>query len=218
MTLLEDVYSAKERQDAFAHQIIGEGGFFYDFGCEWADGCRRTTTGAKQGNNTVALEREFGWSGLLFDIEQYGGDCGRSKSTFFRIDLSKEMDRLKQILKDNTPTKTVDYVSIDTGTNATIPPIQCMFDCGIDFKVMTLEHDLYVGHEDQVAIRRDSRKLLHDNGYFLLFGDVTGGEEAGFPHEGSPWEDWWINPTYCDERLTSIQENNLFFEDCITKY
>jgi len=205
-----DPYCAKERQDAFAHNLIGNDGFFYDFGCEWADGSRNIADGIKQGNNTLALERNFNWSGILFDINQFGGACGRSKSKFFRIDLSQEIDRLKEILNENTPTKTVDYVSIDTAANATTPPIQAMFDCDIEFKVMTLEHDLYGGHIDQQLIRKESRQLLSDNNYLLLFGDVC-------LADGSPWEDWWVNPKFFNKDITSLKEDSIYFEDCIRK-
>jgi hypothetical protein len=70
-----------------------------------------------------------------------------------------------------------------------------------NFKIITLEHDAYLGQNfvDQEQIPQ--RQLLESKGYKLVCADVS--------HDNHPdlyFEDWWINPTYFeDEEIKNLK-------------
>lgn len=58
-----------------------------------------------------------------------------------------------------------------------------------------------------------AKDMLQAKGYFLLFEDVSF-ETGGSIH---PMEDWWINPQYFPEFVTTISGKGLHFIDCIKR-
>jgi len=203
-------FYSRELQDVFAHKLIGDNGFFLDFGSSNPNGCRGERNGLC--SNTAALEKNFGWKGLLFDIYNFGAG-GRKSSKFFQVDC-KETQKISQILDENLDLKTVDYVSIDTEWNATLPILDALFASLEGFKVMTLEHDSFRGAH-YAQMKEESREKLFSRGYFLLFGDIR--LEEGHRHAKKPWEDWWINPSAFSKEVQLLQENDLPYMECISR-
>lgn len=174
----ETSYS-KEQQDLFAKKLIGENGFFLDIGCDHPS----------RGNNTKLLEQN-GWNGLAFDIGpnlELWGQQGR-RATTYNVDASSE--DFIDILKTHK-IKEVDYISLDIDEDS-FGCLKNLISADIQFKCMTLEHtwDLNNMHLNCVE---DSRELLTNRGYKLLFKDVriTPNNEDG--HGFKPFEDWWVN-------------------------
>ena len=113
----------------------------------------------------------------------------------------------------------VDYLQIDIdppGNNLEI--LKKILLSGLEFGVITFEHDAWRNTTETHAVREQSRALLHQQGYQLIVGDVCLLSEYKTPW---PFEDWyantrtvptsiiqsyqWINPTtdakYCQDIL-----------------
>lgn len=138
------------------------------------------------GNNTLLLEKEFGWKGVGLDL-----------SDDF-VAAHNRIRKNKCLLKDATtinyenflnglgfPT-TIDYLQIDCD-----PPevsynilLTIPFDT-YTFAVITYEHDYYC--DETKSFRDKSRQYLESYGYIRVVGNVS-------PEGKNPYEDWWVNP------------------------
>jgi hypothetical protein len=199
-----------ERQDEFVWALLGDvwNGTFLDIGCHYPYGS----------SNTYIFEKERNWTGLGFDIVDSTPWTGpfdwvtrRPKTKFIQTDVTKP--EFTQILLDNVPRLTIDYVSLDVDTeipgfghrNLGWEVLPKMIDGGIKFKVMTMEHE-YCYNGD--LVRKPSRDLLHGLGYKMLFEDVC------FP-DGKIWEDWWIDPSYFPSDIFKFGGCRLNYNQCI---
>ena len=146
-------------------------GFFIDIGCQLPDKI----------NNTLLLEKH-GWNGISFDIVDYGKEWETRRTPFICADvLTCDFNEFK------VP-KIIDYLSLDIDQfgGARYKALERVIDFGFEFKVITIEHDVYVGYDE--SERQPQRKLLKELGYSLRYPDVC--------NMGVPFEDWWINPKY----------------------
>ena len=137
-------------------------------------------------------------------------DCNWSdhrQSTFCQVDATSP--RLTQMLKDLVGEKVVDYISLDVDggeTNYSAEALQRILDAGVQFKVMTLEHESFK-HGDSVTA--PTRQRLLDRGYQMLFEDVSF-------EDGNAWEDWWIKPELIPvENIMSIKQKGKTFNECL---
>ena len=175
---IETSYS-KEQQDLFAKKLIGENGFFLDIGCDHPS----------RGNNTKLLE-ENGWNGLAFDKGanlQFWEQEGR-RATTYNVDACSE--DFIDILKTHK-IKEVDYISLDIDEDS-FGCLKNLVSADIQFKCMTLEHTWNLHNMDLNCVE-DSRKLLTNCGYKILFKDVTMAHDNEDGHDLKPFEDWWVN-------------------------
>ena len=70
------------------------------------------------------------------------------------------------------------------------------------FAVITFEHD-YKGREDRLLVREESRKILNDRGYYLVFEDITNIEPKWV------YEDWYVHPDLVDMNyIKKLQAGN----------
>lgn len=193
-----------ERQDEFVYHVLAKHldteGFFLDIAC--AD--------PRDASNTYALEKYFGWSGIGFDIGNVEEDCNWSdhrQSTFCQVDATSP--RLTQMLKDLVADKIVDYISLDVDggeTNYSAQALQRILDAGIQFKVMTLEHESF---KHGSSVTAPTRQRLLDRGYQILFEDVCF-------EDGNAWEDWWIKPELIPvENIMGIKQKGKTFNECL---
>ena len=174
----EETYS-KEHQDLFVKKLIGDNGFFLDIGC-------RTPV---QENNTKLLESS-GWSGMLFDIEEFFiKQCQEQRlNQSFCVDVTSK--EFIEILKQNECPKVIDYISMDVD-GASVQCLKNLLEAGFSFRCMTFEHTWDLKNPKIENCIEESRSLLKSFGYNILFEDVTlpHGE-----HAGKAFEDWWIHP------------------------
>ena len=192
-----------ERQDEFVYHVLAKHlkspGTFLDVGCA-------TPVSA---NNTYILEKYLNWTGLAFDIGDVEADENWSKyrnTTFKQIDAtSPEMTSYLQ----NLDNKVFDYISLDVDsydTSYSAEALKRIMDAGIEFKVMTLEHESF---KHGTSITKPTRDILHSKGYRMLFEDVSFEDE-------NPWEDWWINPELIPiENIMNIYKKGATFNECI---
>ena len=160
--------SAQARQDEFVLSLIDKGTFI-DIGCYHPE----------KFNNTYLLE-QHGWVGIALDIFDFSEMWLSRTTPFIWADaLTYDYSDLPQL---------IDYLSLDVeGEGDRFKVLQrVMF--ARDFKVITIEHDIYKGYEKTEA--EPQRKLLTELGYHLLCKNVMA--------DTRPFEDWWVNPKYLD--------------------
>ena len=190
-----------ERQDEFAYHIIGKRlkrkGYFLDVACGHP----------LDANNTYLLEKMLGWDGLSIDCTDIENVCSWSefRNTKFCVG-DVRTPQLTDIITQAIKTTDVDYLSIDVDhaeTQLSHLAFEKIFNAGITFKAMNIEHESFK-HGDLVI--KYTRDYLFRSGYHLLFQDVA------FPN-GGPFEDWWIDPKCINHSpdLTVVSDNNSIF-------
>lgn len=214
-----DSYSY-EQQDEFIFTLFNykTSGYFIDVACGHPI----------LGNNTYALDKNFNWDGLCFEIgdvrfSQYfsGKDLQthniswdhNRKSKLVLMDATKH--HFTEYLKNNCP-NTVDYISLDVdaaGINLAYETLNRILDAGIRFKAMTFEHEVYLNQ----TVQAPSRQLLEGLGYKRLFGNVRLWGGGVHNDRGCFSEDWWIDPTCFEVDLMSIASEELYFFECVDR-
>jgi hypothetical protein len=174
-------------QDLFVFNLIKNKGQFLDLGCYLP----------KKINNTYLLELN-GWNGVSVDIIDYSEQWKERSTQFinqdcFNIDFEK-------FLPNYFDSKTIDYLSLDMEKiGERYKLLQKILNNGYDFKVITIEHDSYLGHEFESNEKIPQREILTNNGYVLVCSDVSQKN-----HPTLYYEDWWVNKKYFTEDETSI--------------
>ena len=166
-------------QDLFVLQLIkNKKPYFVDIGC-WEP---------INLNNTYLLENN-GWNGISVDITDLTTEWTARKSKFVKAN-ALELD-YTTLFNENKAPKVIDYLTIDIeGNGDRFLTLKKVLESDREFKIITIEHDSYRGYELTEA--KPQRELLLERGYFLLCSDVT--------LSGNPFEDWWVNPKYFEEK------------------
>ena len=176
---MEQTYS-QIGQDIFVKRVLQEktNGVFLDIGGAWPVYL----------NNTYLLEKEYNWTGASIDLESVYDplwkESDRTSKFFVQDALTADYEKIITDLLNETGNDRVDYLSVDLE-----PPIitlQALRKVPFDkfrFSVITFEHDMYRtdnGHSNgQLYTLEESRKMLSDNGYGLVFANMQ--------------EDWWVD-------------------------
>ena len=169
-------------QDLFVHYLNqGTPGKFLDLGCSLP----------KKINNTYLLELN-GWDGISLDIQNFSEQWKDRKSKFIQADCLNQ--NYNELLKDYYDNTVIDYLTLDMeGCGDRYRLLQKIIESNYTFKIITIEHDAYLGGEFVNKEQIPQRKLLESKGYKLVCSDVS--------HSKSPelfFEDWWVNPTLVD--------------------
>lgn len=203
-----------ERQDEFAWILLHnvKNGTFIDMGCAHPIDC----------SNTYVFYKELGWRGLTFDFvlsQSWSGpfnwNVHRPEDKFFNIDVTTP--ECLQILKEHTKErKLVDYISVDvdiSSANFGYPAVKNLIDAGIEFKVLTLEHEYArIGEQSRTPVRN----LLLPLGYKILFSDISQQHEHN-PAIHASSEDWYINPKYFKPEILEYGGEWMWWNDCVEK-
>lgn len=139
-------------------------------------------------NNTVVLERDYGWTGLAIDIhEPYVLEHKALRKNPCLVADAITFDYKKYFQENNFPMQ-IDYLQLD------IDPPQFTLEClkalpleTYRFSTITYEHDYY-NKPEHFLIKQEAQDILRSYGYSLVADNVL-----------SPWnnpfEDWWIDPS-----------------------
>lgn len=145
-------------------------------------------------NNNTALLEKFDWYGLgIENNKNYYGQYKNSRKNPIVLSDATSINYKKILKQYFSDYDIIDYLQLD------IEPCQNTFEALVaipfdkyKFKIITYEHDYYI---DMTRSYRDkSRNYLHSLGYVLLVNDIS-------PDDGSPFEDWWINPSFIDTNI-----------------
>jgi hypothetical protein len=170
-------------QDLFVINLLNiNNGKFLDLGCYLP----------RKINNTYLLELN-GWDGISIDIIDYSNEWKNRKSKFinedcFNLDFN---DFLPKFYNE----KIIDYLSLDmekVGERYTL--LEKILMTSYSFKIITIEHDSYLGGEYVTNEKLPQREILNKYGYKLICSDVS--QEK---HPELYYEDWWVNEKYFNE-------------------
>ena len=139
-------------------------------------------------NNTVLLERQFGWSGLSVELSEAHVQRHRAMRRNPCLHADATTLDYAEALAAAGLGPVIDYLSLDTDPpEVTLRALERLPHDHVRFRVITFEHDLSAGG---AAVRLRSRELLQGLGYELVVNDVAWGERVV--------EDWWVAPELTD--------------------
>jgi hypothetical protein len=181
---------ALSQQDLFVQALIGNSGFFVDIGAGNGEG-------EPCASNTAWLE-ELGWTGILLE---YRKDYHEESKVFRPKSISVwenafSVDFLNLFKINNAP-KVIDYLTIDIDPTEEIqsPCVQALSRFPFfeyDFKILTIEHDLYNPHGDYQ--KKSLMDFMKNKPYKLI------AENVALSFAGTKYlEDWYINPKFYSE-------------------
>jgi hypothetical protein len=172
-------------QDLFVLNLLDiKNGKFLDLGCNLPITI----------NNTYLLELN-GWDGISVDIIDYSKEWESRKSKFINRDCF-DID-FKSFLPSFYDEKIIDYLSLDmekVGERYKI--LEKILDSGYLFKIITIEHDSYLGPEFELNEKVPQREILKNYGYKLICSDVSQKQNPNLYYE-----DWWVNEKFFDEKI-----------------
>lgn len=190
----EEIFSANY-QDLAVINLFNQkrGGTYIEVGAQ--DAVKRS--------NTYALEVNYGWRGLSFEIDQeYVNFFNR-----FRRNKCIEGDATRhdyaKLFKDESLPTVIDYLQIDIDPpSASLAVLkQLPFDA-FKFSFITFEHDAYQFGQETAT---EQRSILSSKGYSPFALDVSQDQKS--------FEDWWVSEEMC-QTLELIQPLPLKNRDC----
>lgn len=191
---------ALSHQDLFVKILLGDRGYYVDIGA--GNGEREPCA-----SNTYWLE-ELGWNGILIEYDPQYTDEGRRlrPNSHFVCTNALTVD-YKQLFQQCNAPKVIDYLSIDIEPSSLAALVRFPFD-EYDFKVLTIEHDLYNMPYGKIQ-KRELSLFMKDKHYVKIVEDV------GLQDSTTRFlEDWYINPKYLHqfkvpniEKLYYYQQN-----------
>jgi hypothetical protein len=189
-------------QDLFVYNLMnGKTGTFLDLGCSLP----------KKINNTYLLELN-GWDGISLDIQDFNEQWKVRNCKFLQKDCLNQ--DYNDLLKDYYSDKVIDYLTLDMeGCGDRFKLLQKIIDTNYTFKIITIEHDAYIGNHFHEQERVPQRELLKSKGYRLLCADVS--HEL---YKNHPFEDWWVNEEYFEKsELDKWSSDNISCDEIFNK-
>ena len=149
-------------------------------------------------NNTLMLERDFGWSGISLDnCERMCHIFSRERNTNITLADAATIN-YTEMFKQNCLEQRIDYLRINAET-ASIAALKNIPFSKHEFGVVQFQHNaVWWGPQ----IRNESREILSKIGYVLLVSDVS-------TDNTSNYEDWWVHPAYAQHKqFKSVMKSN----------
>jgi hypothetical protein len=167
-------------QDIFVYNLMkGQPGKFLDLGCSLP----------KKINNTYLLELN-GWFGISLDIQNFNEQWKERSCPFIQSNCLTE--DYNTLLPKHYDSNLIDYLTLDMeGCGDRFKLLSKIMDTNYEFKIITIEHDSYMGDSFVKGEKIPQRELLKSKGYILIGSDIS--------HSKSPdlfFEDWWVNPKH----------------------
>lgn len=200
------MFNSDAKQDAFVANILNfkENGFYIDIGAN----------DSKISNNSFYFSDSLKWKGICieYDSSYIPSFSNRKNCTVLLRDATSI--NYKDLLIENNFPKEIDYLSLDVDTRS----LEVLSILPLDeyqFKVITIEHDFYL-HGDSYQL--EQRKILRDNGYSLICGNVFV-QQPNFYQKEASFEDWWVQPEFFNESiLKKIKSDREYPSNIISKF
>src|ERR1035437_1547502 len=161
-------------QDIFVLTMLDgkKSGLFLEIGCGNPFFC----------NNTVLLEKLFGWKGISIDINKKITENFTKYRTSLVLNSDATLIDYEKLLKE----KDIDYLQIDCDPAIISYKVLSIIPFESHrFAVITFEHDFYA--DKSCEVREKSREYLNSLGYELVVNNIAFNESCSF-------EDWWVHP------------------------
>jgi len=190
-------------QDRFVDMMLNSPseGFFIDVGagCDDERGI---------GSNSLMFEQR-GWKGIAIDElpERMKGRHCECVSCLIG-DGSNNTRLLSEVLREKNCPSVVDYLSVDI-EGFDLFAVASFLQGGYDFKIATIEHNLYSRNPGVDALKQNIFNLLSQNGYIRVVDNAGHMAFAGNLHNGWAFEDWYINPKYVNYRDVMSKINKM---------
>jgi hypothetical protein len=112
------------------------------------------------------------------------------------------------VLKEKNCPSVVDYLSVDI-EGFDLLAVSSFLQGGYDFKIATIEHNLYSRNPGVDALKQNIFNLLSQSGYIRVVDNAGHMAFAGNLHNGWAFEDWYINPKYVNYRDVMSKINRM---------
>jgi len=198
-------YYSEAFQDQFVDLMLDypKTGFFVDIGAG--------TQPDNMGSNSLHFEKS-GWNGIVIDADSsliHNRNCIKYFG-FVGDGTNNTVDAGNVLTSLNCP-QIIDYLSIDLeGMDLII--LQSILKSNYEFKVLTIEHNLYSLNPGVQELKTNIFTFLSSNGYIRFVDNVGNRANKQNLHEGYIFEDWYINPKYIKykealQKVKSLNEN-----------
>ena len=182
-----DEFKSQAGQDIFVYLVTKskENGIFIDIGS-----AHPTII-----SNTYYLEKYLNWTGYLIEIDEELCDLTKKVRTSNLICSDATKVDYDKIFKEFN---FIDYISLDIDGYNTLSVLKSLPINLKNLGIMTFEHESYQIGDD---IKNQSRKIMSDLGFYLLYSDVK--------NKNNSFEDWYINPNiYNINDLKVVESDN----------
>ena len=151
-------------------------------------------------NNTLLLEKEFGWKGISLDnSERMCHIFSRSRNSSLVLADAANTD-YKLLFKQHCLEQRIEFLRINA-EHASLAALKAIPFDKHEFSVLQFQHNaVWWGAE----IREESRKILSKIGYILMVSDVAVDEKSSY-------EDWWVHPDYVKVKSEMRSSNKVNF-------
>ncbi len=198
-------YKGQAEQDKFICNVLKNktNGFFIEVG----------SNHPIQINNTYVLESILNWKGIMFEWQQEQFEnlykLHRPISEYVFGDAQKH--NYREIFGTYNVPNHIDYLQLDIEPpERTLNILKSLNEQVMDdykFATITFEHDycfaVRKNKSKALEIRNESRQILNNRGYFLVFGDICNVEPRWV------YEDWYVHPDLVDmEYVKALQSKN----------
>jgi len=167
-------------QDLYATRVLSNknNGTFLDIGCAHPI----------EGNNSYLLEKEYAFTGICVDIDNWSNDFRIHRPTASFIQANAlELDYTNLIKQPR-----IDYLSIDIDPGEQSLAALKMVLPVSRFSFITFEFERPKSH-----IQYESRELLFNLGYELIVDEVA----YEYNNRLDSCEDWFVDTTYIDHAI-----------------